>query len=495
MEKEKFAILAIDQGTTSSRTLLFDPHGQCLFTAQQEFAQAFPQDGWVEHDPEVIWQSVVQTLRRAYEFGRTQGYQILGVGLTNQRETTLIWERSSGRPVYQAIVWQDRRTQLKCAELESRFGAAALQAKTGLLFDPYFSATKIGWILDHVDGARQAAEVGKLAFGTIDSFLIHRLSGGRAHVTDITNASRTNLYNIHKLCWDEALLELFGIPEALLPRVYACTAHFGDLDRNLLGESLPILGVAGDQQAAVIGQCCFKAGDLKSTYGTGCFALMNTGADCLTSKNRLLSTIAYQIKDQMCYGLEGSIFIAGAAVQWLRDGVQIIEDAAHSEKLAAAQPGHNGHYLVPAFTGLGAPYWRPEVRGALFGLTRTTSRADIVRATLESLAYQTDDLLRAMTEDGIKVQSLRVDGGVVKNDWLMQFLADILDLDVARPYCMETTALGASWLVCIQAGLYSDVQNITPYWKCETVFRPQMKPSHRADLMAGWHQAVSRVLL
>lgn len=487
-------ILSIDQGTTSSRTLVFNVAGDILFTAQREFPQIYPDDGWVEHDPEAIWETVLATLKEAYAFTQSNNQKVAAIGITNQRETTLVWDRATGKPIYNAIVWQDRRTADVCRSLKEKISEADVTAKTGLLLDPYFSATKAAWILDHVDGARARAEAGELAFGTVDSFLIYRLTGGASHMTDATNASRTNLFNIHTQDWDAELLSLFNVPDAILPDVKDCTGDYGALDPVLLGEAVPILGVAGDQQAASIGQCCFEKGTIKSTYGTGCFVLLNTGADCITSQNRLLSTVAYRLDGQVTYALEGSIFVAGAAVQWLRDGLKIIATAEETEGLAAQQGGNNGLYLVPAFTGLGAPYWDPDARGAIFGITRATERADFVRAALESVCYQTYDLFKAMADDGVKPESLRVDGGMVMNSWMVQYLADTLGTRVERPKVMETTALGAAYLAGLGAGLYSSLEDVRENWQRDAEFTPDMQTHDREVLLQGWHKSVKRVL-
>jgi len=492
MAADKSVILSIDQGTTSTRTLVFSAQGKVLFTAQEEFPQIYPNDGWVEHDPEAIWKTTLSTLKKAHAYAAKKNSKILGIGITNQRETTLVWDRKSGKCIYNAIVWQDRRTAAVCRDIKSRYSEKDLAAKTGLLLDPYFSATKAAWILDNVKGARKRAEAGELAFGTIDSFLIYRLTDGASHATDATNASRTNLFNINTQDWDDDLLELFNVPKALLPQVYDCAADFGTTD--ILGGPIKILGVAGDQQAATIGQCCFEAGTIKSTYGTGCFVLMNTGEDCVTSENRLLSTVAYRLNGKTTYALEGSIFVAGAAVQWLRDELKIIKKAKHTEKLVKKTKSNNGVFLVPAFTGLGAPYWDPDARGAIFGITRDTGRADIVRATLESMAYQTHDLFEAMAEDGITPTSLKVDGGMVANNWMVQFLSDILGLPVERPKVMETTALGAAYLVGLQCGLYKDLAQISANWQREKHFKPSMQNDTRQPLLAGWARAVGKVL-
>ncbi len=494
MSKNQY-ILAIDQGTTSSRAMVFDKAGKVAVTAQQEFPQLFPAEGWVEHDPEAIFNSVLDVSRQALASAEEQGFNVAGIGITNQRETSVVWDKTTGKAIYNAIVWQDRRTADLCHGLKDQGLEPEIQGRTGLLLDPYFSATKVAWILDHVDGARQRAEQGELAFGTIDSFLIWKLTAGKVHATDPTNASRTNLYNIHTGEWDSQLLELFKVPETLLPEVRDCSAHFGDTDATLFGRSIPITGVAGDQQAATIGQCCFEPGSIKSTYGTGCFVLINSGSKALASKNRLLTTIAYQLDGKPTYAIEGSIFVAGAAVQWLRDGIGLIENAADTEQMAASLDSNHGVYVVPAFTGLGAPYWRPDVRGAIFGLTRATGPADIVRATLESVAYLTADLFDAMAHDGIKPASLKVDGGMVANDWLLQFLADTLNLPVYRPEVMETTALGAAYLAGRYLGIYGSFEEFAALGQGAGEFKPQINQQHRDSLLEGWRDAVKRSLL
>ena len=487
-------IFSIDQGTTSSRTVVFSQSGDILFSDQQEFAQIYPHDGWVEHDPEAIWESVMSTLKACYAFAKDKGHPIAGIGITNQRETTIVWERASGKPIYNAIVWQDRRTAQTCRDLKETHGEAVVNAKTGLLLDPYFSATKIAWILDNVEGARARADKGELAFGTVDSFLIWRLTGGAVHATDATNASRTNLYNIMDGHWDDALCDLFSAPKNMLPEVKDCADNYGQTAPDLLGETLPILGVAGDQQAALIGQCCFNAGDMKSTYGTGCFIVLNTGQKRLSSENRLLSTLAYQLNGVATYAIEGSIFMAGASVGWLRDGIGIIDHASETEEMVKDMDGNKGVYLVPAFTGLGAPHWDPDARAAIFGMTRDTGRKEIVRATLESVAYQTQDLLAAMKDDGAKLAALKVDGGMVNNDWLCKFLAGVTNLPVQRPAVMETTALGAAYLAGLQAGLYSGLDDLTAQWSLSAQFEPDVEDSVRDGLLAGWSKAVSKVL-
>ncbi len=487
-------ILAIDQGTTSSRAILFDEQMHAIAVAQQEFTQIYPQNGWVEHDPEEIWKSVLKVCREVLEKARQQGIRVVTIGISNQRETTLIWERKTGKPIYNAIVWQDRRTAELCTQLKTAGHEKRVAETTGLLLDPYFSATKLQWILDHVVGAREKAAAGKLAFGTIDSFLLWRLTGGRSHATDATNASRTMLFNIHQQQWDHQLLELFNIPASILPEVKDCAADFGFTDAGLFETSLPITGIAGDQQSAAIGQACLDPGMIKSTYGTGCFVLLNTGTQAVRSENRLLTTIAYRIAGQTHYAIEGSIFIAGAAVQWLRDGIKLIDSAAQTEPLAASLTSNHGLYLVPAFTGLGAPHWDPHARGAIFGITRDTGIAEIVRATLEAIGYQTRDLMVAMARDaGQQPTTLRVDGGMVANDWLMQFLADILDIPVERPEVTETTALGAAYLAGLQIGLVPSFDKIRRHWRREKEFRPQMDEDTRQRLTQGWDKAVARV--
>ncbi len=491
----KPCILSIDQGTTSSRAMVFDANIQVVATAQQEFGQLYPAEGWVEHDPEVILSSVIDVTRDALSQALQQGFTVAGIGMTNQRETSIVWNRTTGKAIYNAIVWQDRRTASDCDQLKQAGLETEIQARTGLLLDPYFSATKIAWILDYVDGAREKAEQGELAFGTIDSFLIWHLTGGEVHATDATNASRTNLYNIHTGDWDPWLLDTFNVPKQLLPKVMDCSAHYGDTKKAVLGTVIPITGVAGDQQAATIGQGCFAPGSIKSTYGTGCFVMINTGDKAVLSKHRLLTTVAYQLDGVPTYAIEGSIFVAGAAVQWLRDGLGIIDSAPETEALASGLEGNSGVYMVPAFTGLGAPYWRPDVRGAIFGLTRATGPADIVRATLESVAYLTNDLFTAMANDGIKPVSLKVDGGMVANDWFLQFLADVLALPVCRPVVMETTVLGAAYLAGRHLGVYGDFDDFAALWRQAGEFEPAMTESQRSDLLTGWQDAVRRCTL
>ena len=486
-------ILSIDQGTTSSRAMLFDENGHAAFTAQREFTQHFPRDGWVEHDPKEIWETTLAVVREALEHAAGQQRGVAAIGITNQRETTVVWDRASGKTIYNAIVWQDRRTAEFCEGLRQQQHETAVTAKTGLLLDAYFSGTKINWILDNVDGARERAENGELAFGTIDSFLIWRLTAGKSHVTDATNASRTLLFNIHQQAWDAELLELLAIPESLLPEVLDCAADFGVTAKQVLDAEIPIYGVAGDQQAALIGQACFEPGMIKSTYGTGCFMILNTGEEALSSSNKLLTTVGYRLNGKTTYALEGSIFVAGAAVQWLRDGLGIIESAQQSEALAASLESNQGVYLVPAFTGLGAPHWDPDARGAIFGITRDTGPAQLVRATLESVCYQTFDLLEAKRRDGITPTRLRIDGGMVQNDWLCQFLADLLGIVVERPQQTETTALGAAYLAGLQAGIFSSLDDIAARWQTDQEFSPSMENSARNLLLADWHAAVIKV--
>ncbi len=489
-------ILAIDQGTTSTRAVIFDDCYSVVAIGQMEFTQHFPQSGWVEHDPEDIWETTVATCKVAMEKVNISAEDIVSIGITNQRETTILWDRETGKPIYNAIVWQDRRTSDICHALKNAGHEATVSEKTGLLLDPYFSATKIAWILDHVEGARDAATAGKLAFGTVDSFLLWRLTGGKVHATDATNASRTLLYDIHQGRWRHSLLDLFRIPESVLPVVKDSAAEFGKTLVDIFGAAIPITGVAGDQHAATVGQACFKPGMMKSTYGTGCFALLNTGEKAIASKNRLLTTIAYQINGQPTYALEGSIFVAGAAVQWLRDGLGIIDTAEQSGLLALEANKNEDVYLVPAFVGLGAPYWDADCRGAMFGLTRNTGPAEIALATLESVCYQTADLLSAMRKDWGAAQEtvLRVDGGMVASDWTMQRLADILNTSVDRPVVLETTALGAAYLAGMHVGFYPEREEFAKNWNLEHRFLPTLPDDTRKKKLAGWKDAVRRTL-
>ena len=488
------AILAIDQGTSSSRAMLFDRDGRPLAQAQREFEQHFPQSGWVEHDPEDIWRDTVAVAKQALAEAGLGAGEVASIGIANQRETTLIWDRATGQAIHKAIVWQDRRTAALCDRLKDEGHEPAIQAKTGLLIDAYFSASKIAWLLDNVAGARARAERGELAFGTIDCFLLWRLTGGSVHATDATNASRTMIFDIQRQAWDPELLTLFDIPAAILPEVRDSDAAFGATPAEMFGAPIPIHGVAGDQQAAAIGQACFEAGMVKSTYGTGCFALMNTGPKAVASRNRLLTTVAYRLSGATTYALEGSIFIAGAAVQWLRDGLKVIGSAAETEALAKAADPSQAVYLVPAFTGLGAPYWDPHARGAIFGLTRSSGPAELARAALEAVCYQTRDLLRAMEADGAAaLETLRVDGGMVANEWLLQRLADTLGVAVERPVVTETTALGAACLAGLENGFFGGLDGFAQTWQCAARFEPGMSADERETRYAGWLDAVRRV--
>jgi glycerol kinase len=487
-------LIAIDQGTTSTRAIVFDAGLAPVATAQRELRQIYPRPGWVEHDPEDIWDGVVATVRGAMAKAGVAAADVAAIGITNQRETAIVWDRDTGKPIHNAIVWQDRRTADVCARLRAAGEEAAVTDKTGLLLDPYFSATKIGWLLDHVEGARTTAARGRLAFGTVDSFLLWRLTGGSAHLTDATNAARTLLFDIRRGQWDGALAEMFGVPPALLPQVRDCAADFGATQPALFGGGIAIRGVAGDQQAATVGQGCFAPGMMKSTYGTGCFALLNTGAEPVRSRNRLLTTIAYQLDGRRTYALEGAIFIAGAAVQWMRDGLRIIARAADADALARQADPAEQVYLVPAFVGLGAPYWDAEARGAMFGLTRNSGAAEIARAALEAVGYQTRDLLEAMRADwpGAAGTVLRVDGGMSASDVAMQFLADIIDAPVDRPVVMETTALGAAYLAGYRAGVCPDLPGFADTWRRQARFQPAMDPATRARKWAGWQAAIRR---
>jgi glycerol kinase len=491
-------ILAIDQGTTSSRAIVFRADISMAAQAQQEFQQHFPASGWVEHEPEDIWISTIATCREAMRKANVTAADIAAIGITNQRETTVVWDRATGRAVHRAIVWQDRRTAKFCAELKAAGHEPAISAKTGLIIDPYFSGTKVAWILDHVPGARERAERGELMFGTVDSYLLWRLTGGKVHATDATNASRTLLFNIHTGQWDDDLLTLLRVPRSMLPDVRDSSADFGESSPELFDGAIAIRGIAGDQQAAVIGQACFTPGMMKSTYGTGCFALLNTGTTAVASKNTLLTTIAYQLNGQRTYALEGSIFVAGSAVQWLRDGLGIIKHASETGSLADQSDPMQSVYLVPAFVGLGAPYWNPRVRGALFGLTRNTGPAELAHATLESVCYQTYDLWAAMRADWPEAASantvLRVDGGMTASDWTMQRLADLLDAPVDRPMIQETTALGAAYLAGLGAGVYPEPARFADSWRLEHRFKPNMSDATRSRKLKGWSQAVKGLL-
>jgi glycerol kinase len=493
-------VLVIDQGTTSTRAIVFGPDLAPIDIAQQEFRQIFPRPGWVEHDPEEIWQTTLATMREVLRKTGVAASALAGIGITNQRETALIWERSTGRPIHNAVVWQDRRTAEHCAALKAQGHERLIKERTGLLLDPYFSATKIAWMLDNVPGAREAAQRSELAFGTVDTFLIWRLTGGKLHVTDATNASRTSLFDIHRAEWDDVLLDLFKVPRTLLPMVGDCATEFGNAEAAHLGAGVPIRGVAGDQQAALIGQACFSPGMVKSTYGTGCFLLCNTGKEAIASRHNLVTTIAYQWRGERRYALEGSIFSAGSTVQWLRDGLGIVAKAAETGDLAAEADPAQRVYIVPAFTGLGAPHWDSEARAAITGITRGTTRKELARAALESVGYQTRDLIEAMHADvgarfGESSRSvIRVDGGMSASDWTMQFLSDILDAPVDRPNVLETTALGAAFLAGWQAGLVDGPEGFAQSWRLERSFKPRMARAEREARYRGWLEAVGRVV-
>ncbi len=487
-------ILALDQGTTSTRSILFDSNGRALGQAQIELPQHFPQSGWVEHEPEDIWRDSIASLKGALDQAGRSVDEVAAIGITNQRETTVLWDRETGETIHRAIVWQDRRGAAICDRLKAEGLEDLIRERSGLLADPYFSGSKIAWLLENVHGARQRAESGKLAFGTIDCFLLWHLTGGKVHATDATNAARTMIFDIHRQDWDDDLLKALKIPRQILPEVLDNDAEFGVAEAGLLGRAIPITGMAGDQQAATIGQACLKPGMMKSTYGTGCFALMNTGPEAVTSKHRLLTTIAYRLDGATTYALEGSIFVAGAAVQWLRDELKLFQSAAETEALAkAADPGQRV-ILVPAFVGLGAPYWDAHARGAIFGLSRASGPAELTRAALEAVCFQTRDLLEAMEADGAEAPvALRVDGGMVVNDWLLQFLADILGVQVERPVVTETTALGAAYLAGIKAGICGDPEEIAELWQSDARFEPEMEAAARDELYRGWTEAVARV--
>ncbi|MBI1277124.1 MAG: glycerol kinase GlpK [Anaerolineaceae bacterium] len=487
-------ILALDQGTTSSRAILFDRGGRIVASAQQEFPQLYPKPGWVEHDPQDIWQSQHQVARQVLDNQKLTAADIVAIGITNQRETTLVWDRQTGQPIHSAIVWQDRRTAGLCDQLKAEGFDQTIREKTGLVTDAYFSGTKVAWLLDNVPGAREKAEAGQLAFGTVDTFLVWKLTGGRLHITDVSNASRTMLYDIHKRWWSNTILTRLNIPASMLPQVVPSSMIYGETSADIFGSPVKIAGIAGDQQAATFGQACFQPGMAKNTYGTGCFMLMNTGSTATGSKNNLLTTVGWTVgQGAMQYMLEGSVFIAGAAVQWLRDEMKLVANASETEAIAASIPDTSGVYVVPAFVGLGAPYWDQYARGAIVGLTRGSGRAQIVRATLESVAYQTRDVLEAMRADsGLALQALRVDGGMVRNDFLMQFQADILGVPVQRPSVTETTALGAAYLAGLATGYWSTQEEIVHQWAVEKTFEPKMSTETRDTLYAGWKRAVER---
>ena len=496
MAKKSTYVLSIDQGTTSSRGVIFDKNYEIVSIGQKEFTQFFPDSGWVEHDPEEIWMSTLESCRSALKESKIEPSQIRAVGITNQRETTVVWDKVTGKPIYNAIVWQDRRTSDQCQNLKDLGHESLVNEKTGLLLDPYFCATKIAWILDNVSGARQKANEGQLLFGTIDCFLMWRLSNQQIHSTDATNACRTMLYNIHDGCWDEDLLKLFDIPSSMLPKVCDNAADFGKVDESIFGSEIPITASIGDQPSALVGQACFQPGMVKSTYGTGCFVLINTGYEPVKSNNKLLTTLAFQVNGKTCYALEGSIFVAGAAVQWLRDGLKFIESAQESESLAMQADESQDVYLVPAFVGLGAPYWDPDCRGALFGMTRNTGPAEITKATLESVCYQTSDLLSAIEKDlgEGKLRAIRVDGGMAASNWTMQMLSDLVELPVDRPKNLETTALGAAYLAGMQIGFYPSMSDFSDSWQSDSQFNSKMTSDSRERKLAGWKDAVKRTL-
>jgi glycerol kinase len=496
MAKKSKYVLSIDQGTTSSRGVIFDKSYEIVSIGQKEFTQFFPDSGWVEHDPEEIWMSTLESCHSAIKESKIDPSQIRAVGITNQRETTVVWDKVTGKPIYNAIVWQDRRTSDQCQNLKDLGHESLVNEKTGLLLDPYFCATKIAWILDNVSGARQKANEGQLLFGTIDCFLMWRLSNQQIHSTDATNACRTMLYNIHDGCWDEDLLKLFNIPSSMLPKVCDNAADFGKVDESIFGSEIPITASIGDQPSALVGQACFQPGMVKSTYGTGCFVLINTGYEPVKSNNKLLTTLAFQVNGKTCYALEGSIFVAGAAVQWLRDGLKFIESAQESESLAMQADDSQDVYLVPAFVGLGAPYWDPDCRGALFGMTRNTGPAEITKATLESVCYQTSDLLSAIAKDlgEGKLSAIRVDGGMAASNWTMQMLSDLVELPVDRPKNLETTALGAAYLAGMQIGFYPSMSDFSDSWQSDSQFNSKMTSDSRERKLAGWKDAVKRTL-
>jgi len=488
-------IISIDAGTTSIRSILFDLKGKPIFSSQKEFTQYFPKNGWVEHDPDEIWVKTKKTLIEVINKAKKLRGKVLTIGITNQRETTILWNKKTGKVVYKAIVWQDRRTEEFCKKLRSQNRETSFFNKTGLLIDPYFSATKVKWLLDNIPLAKNLMKRDELLFGTIDTFLIWRLTKHQIHATDATNASRTMLYNISSNKWDDGILKLLKIKKNILPEVKDCADDFGSTHSSVTGQSIPISGVVGDQQAATIGQCCFEPGSLKSTYGTGAFVLLNTGNKIIYSKNRLLTTIAYRIKGKTTYAMEGSIFIAGAGVQWLRDRMKFFKKASQTEKIVQSLKDNNDVYLVPAFTGLGAPYWNANARGVLSGLTRDTGPKQIVRAIIESVAYQTHDLFEAMKHDGLRPRLVKVDGGMVMNNWFSQFLSDVVNVGVLRPKVRETTALGAAFMAGLQIGVYKSLSDISKNWALDKKFSPKMKNNNRAKLLKGWSKAIKRTLI
>ena len=487
-------ILSIDQGTTSTRSILFDLKGKPVFVSQKEFKQYYPKDGWVEHNPEEIWVTTKKVIKEIINKNKKIKGNILTIGITNQRETTLLWDSKTGKCIYNAIVWQDRRTTNLCNKLKKKGLENLIKSRTGLLLDPYFSATKIKWIIENIPSAKKLLKKNRLLFGTIDTYLIWKLTKGKIHATDSTNASRTMLFNIKKNCWDKKILKLLKIPESILPNVKNSADNFGFTDKSITKKSYPINGVIGDQQAATVGQSCFQKGSTKITFGTGAFIIMNTGNNKINSKNKLLSTICYRINNRTTFALEGSIFIAGASVQWLRDKLKIIKSAKITEKISKKQINNNNVYLVPAFTGLGAPYWKPNVRGILTGLTRDTGRNEIIRATLESVAYQTSDLLNAMKKDGLKPSVIKVDGGMANNYWFIQFLTDILNIKVLKPKVYETTSLGAAVMAGYYIGVYKSLSDITRNWRFDKKFVPKIAHKNRLKLLNGWHRAIRKTL-
>ena len=489
------AILAIDQGTTSTRAIAFSLNGKKLFSSQLEFKQYFPKNGWVEHNPNEIWLKTLKVIKNVSGKCKRKKIKIVTIGITNQRETTVLWDKTNGKPVYNAIVWQDRRTEDFCNRLKINNKESIIRKKTGLFLDPYFSATKARWIINNIPKAKKLIKEKKLLFGTIDTFLIWKLTSGKVHATDATNACRTMLFNINSNKWDNEILKLFSISKNILPEIKNSADNFGMTKKSIIGKSIPITGVVGDQQAATIGQCCFSPGSVKSTYGTGAFVLMNTGTKKIFSKNKLLTTICYRINNKNTYALEGSIFVAGAGVQWIRDKIKLINNAYETEKIAKSKKNNNGVYLVPAFTGLGAPYWRPNSRGVLSGLTRNTDWQDIVRAVIESVAYQSFDLFKAMNNDGLKPRVVKVDGGMVSNNWFSQFLSDILGIKVIRPKINETTALGAAFMAGLYIGEFNSLKSISKIWKIDKTFSPNINKSSRIKLLKGWKQAIERTLI
>ena len=489
------AILAIDQGTTSTRAIAFSVNGEKLYSSQLEIKQYFPKNGWVEHDPEEIWKTTLQVVKNVIHKCKKKNIKILTVGIANQRETVVMWNKATGKPIYKAIVWQDRRTKNLCQKLKKRKLENKVRKKTGLFIDPYFSATKINWVINNVKKAKKILKKKQLLFGTIDTFLIWKLTNGRVHATDSTNASRTMLFNINNNKWDNELLKIFKVPKNILPQVKNSADNYGCTDKSLIGDSISITGVVGDQQAATIGQCCFSKGSVKSTYGTGAFMLMNTGSKKINSKNKLLTTICYRINNKTTYALEGSIFTAGAGVQWLRDKLRLINNVFDSEKIAKSKKNNSGIFVVPAFTGLGAPYWDSNARGLISGLTRNSDWKDIVRAVIESVAYQSFDLFRAMNNDGLKPKIVKVDGGMVSNNWFLQFLSDILGIKVIRPKIQETTALGAAFIAGYYIGIFNSLSSMSKNWKMDRVFSTKINKTSRSNLLKGWQQAIKRTLV